>query len=106
MIRLIDRIFLKRPAIIEYTCAFISSILVFVMLLVKSKEAMLSAIAAPTIQNIIIALILSIASIWVFWVANRFFAHPLCGLLTGYDLVFSPPVKPNAKDNKNNIGTT
>lgn len=103
MKQLIDSIISKRPTIVEYACGFVSSILVFGILAVKTKEALLLVITIPTTENIVVAISLLIATIWVFWVANRFFAQPLCCLLTRYYPVFSSPMEPTRKERQDNI---
>jgi Kef-type K+ transport system membrane component KefB len=70
------------------------------------SQAIASTIQSPTWSNIIHSIGLAIVATMVFWIANRFFMYPLCGLLTGYNLVFKPPMKPEGKNNNDNICST
>ena len=101
-----DRMISHRPTAIEYICGLISTTLVFAVLLGHSNEAISQSIMTNDLRDIILAISYSLASIWMLWVAICFFYFPLGGLLSGYNLVFSPPVKYTGNDRESYVDYT
>ncbi len=106
MNKLIDRIMLHKVNVIEYALEYISIMLVAIVLLGNFKAVVISAITAPTIWDITLTIVFPIASLWLFYIAARYFAIPLYDLLTVHNSVCSSPMKYTSKNRENDIDGT
>ncbi|MGD0355463.1 MAG: hypothetical protein ABSB31_08485 [Dehalococcoidia bacterium] len=98
MSKLIDRILLHKVTVIEYTCGYVSTMIIACVLMLNSEDMIISVVAMPTVYDIALAIVFPIVSIWMFYIAARFFAIPLYDLLTVYNSVRSSPMEYTTKN--------